>query len=121
MASLKFDENMPDLASAILSEAGHDVSFARDENLAGMPDEHILATAAREGRAVVTLDVGFANIRRHPPTDTAGVVLIRSKDLALPSITPIIGRLAELLTREPVAGHLWVITANGLRIWPADT
>jgi len=46
--SVKLDENVPDSVGTILREAGHDVAFARDEQLAGVPDDQVLTTAASE-------------------------------------------------------------------------
>jgi hypothetical protein len=42
--AVKLDENVPDSVGTILREAHHDVAVARDEQLAGVPDGHLLAT-----------------------------------------------------------------------------
>lgn len=49
-----------------LRERGHDVRAADEEpELEGWPDEELLALAAREGRIMVTLDIGdFPRILR---------------------------------------------------------
>jgi len=66
VAALKLDENVPDSVGVILREGGHDVSLARDEQLAGAPDRRLLAAASAEGRVVVSLDPDFTNILQQP-------------------------------------------------------
>ena len=78
MSSLKLDENMPEVVASILRDAGHNVALARDEHLTGANDERILKAAMSEGRALVTFDLHFSDIRRHPPADTPGIVVLRS-------------------------------------------
>lgn len=51
MARVKLDENVADLVRDVLQAAGHDVALARDEQLAGVDDERLLAVAVSEGRA----------------------------------------------------------------------
>jgi len=51
---VKLDENVPDSVGTILREAGHDVALARDEQLAGVPDDRVLTVAASEGRVICT-------------------------------------------------------------------
>jgi hypothetical protein len=60
--AVKLDENVPDSVGAILRDAGHDVALARDQQLAGAADDHILAVATGEARVLVTLDRDFTNI-----------------------------------------------------------
>lgn len=118
MASVKLDENVPDSIGAILRDAGHDVALARDEQLAGVTDERLLAAATAEGRVLVSFDRGLANIIQHPPTATAGIVVIRLGDQTLPRTRAVAATLAHLLRLERIQGRLWVIDESRLRIWP---
>jgi predicted nuclease of predicted toxin-antitoxin system len=115
---VKLDENIPDSIGTILREAGHDVAFARDEHLAGAPDNRLLAAAAGEGRAVVSFDRGFTNVIQHPPDTTPGIVVIRLHEQTLPRVRQVAVKLAALLTTERIQGRLWVLDESRLRIWP---
>jgi hypothetical protein len=106
------------LVGTVLRDAGHDVASARDEQLAGVPDDRLLSVAAAEGRLLVTFDRGFANVIQHPPNRTAGIVVIRLSEQALPRIRQVAMTLAGLLTSERVAGRLWVLSESRLRMWP---
>ena len=118
MPPVKLDENIPDSIGTILREAGHDVAFARDEQLAGAPDTQLLAAAAGEGRALVSFDRGFTNVIQHPPDTTAGIVVIRLHEQTLPRVRQVAVTLAALLTTERIQGRLWVLDESRLRIWP---
>lgn len=118
MATVKLDENVPDSVAGFLRAAGHDVALAREQQLAGAADERLLTVAASEGRTLVTLDRDFTNILRHPPADTAGIVVIRLQDQTLPRIRQVATTLAERLSQESAKGRLWVMDESRLRIWP---
>ena len=65
MAKLKVDENMPNEAAELLASAGHDVVTVWDEQLEGEPDPNVASACQREWRAIVTLDLHFADIRTY--------------------------------------------------------
>lgn len=119
-ALLKLDENVPDLVAEILGAAGHDAALARDEALAGVEDEALLGAAILEARALVTFDLHFSDIRRHDPSDTPGIVVLRLRSQSLPPVRRTARALAELLSSEPLAGRLWILSDDRLRIWPAE-
>jgi predicted nuclease of predicted toxin-antitoxin system len=116
--AVKLDENVPDSVGTTLREAGHDVAFARDQQLAGAPDDQLLTIAAREGRVLVSFDRGFANVIQHPPVATPGIVVIRLRDQTLPRVRQVAVTLGGLLANEPVQSPLWVLDESRLRIWP---
>ena len=120
MAAVKLDENIPDSVGGILRAAGHDVALARDEGLVGADDERVLAVASQEGRALISLDKGFANILRHLPQEAAGIVVIRLQSQTLSAIRATAGTLGKLLAESSVGGRLWVLDEGRLRIWPRD-
>ncbi len=118
MPAVKLDENVPDSVGTILRDAGHDVVLARDEQLAGVPDDRLLDAASREGRTLVSFDRGFANVIQHPPHSTAGIVVIRLREQSLPRVRQVASTLAQLLTTERIEGRLWVLDESRPRIWP---
>jgi predicted nuclease of predicted toxin-antitoxin system len=121
LTALKLDENLPVVARELLQTAGHDVVTAHEEGLAGADDDTLLTAAKREGRALVTLDLDFPDVRRYDPADSAGMIVLRLRDQTLPMIRRAVVRLADLLLREPTAGRLWILDESRLRIWPGTT
>lgn len=118
MVLIKLDENMPDSAAETLRSAGHDVDRARDEGLAGVDDHAVLAAASAAGRVLVTLDLDFADVVRHPPAGTAGIVVLRPHDQSIGLVRQVVLMLARLLGQEEAHGRLWIVDESRLRIWP---
>ena len=63
----KIDKNLPIEVAEILRAAGHDAATVNDEALGGALDPDRAAVLKRDSRALVTLDLGFADIRSYPP------------------------------------------------------
>ncbi len=120
MAAVKLDENVPDSVGAILRQAGHDVSLAREQQLAGADDDRLLSVASSEDRALISLDRDFTNTLRHDPSASAGIVVIRLHAQTLPLIRLSAEALARFLANESPKGHLWILDESKLRIWPRD-
>jgi predicted nuclease of predicted toxin-antitoxin system len=120
-ALLKLDENIPDLVAEILGAAGHDVALARSEGLAGGKDEDLLGAAIAEDRAVISFDLDFSDIRRHDPSRSPGIIVLRLRSQSLPAVRRAVLALADLLCSEPLKGRLWILSDDRLRIWPAES
>ena len=63
----KLDENLPGALAKIFVEAGHDASTVVDQGIGGAADPDIASVCQSEGRAIVTMDMDFADIRLYPP------------------------------------------------------
>ncbi|SRR5579885_185672 len=112
----KTDENLPVEAAEDLRQAGHDALTVADEKLAGQPDVRVADVCRAEGRAVVTLDLDFADIRVYPPSDYAGIIVLRPSVQTITNIRRLVGQVVALLPTEPLAGHLWIVDEGQIRI-----
>lgn len=63
------DENLPAEIADMLRQAGHDAETVFDQDLSGCADSKIILMCASERRVLITLDIGFANVRAYPPED----------------------------------------------------
>jgi predicted nuclease of predicted toxin-antitoxin system len=113
---IKIDENLPSEVARVLKDAGHDASTAIDEGLGGTSDETLMAKTVSEGRILLTLDVGFGDIRRYPPHDYPGIVVFRLERHDREHLEGMTRRLASLLERESVENRLWVVSEARVRI-----
>ncbi len=114
----KIDENLHEEVAVLLRQHSHDAVSVFDQHLQGHPDDDVAAARCREGRVIVTLDSDFANILTYPPTQYAGIIVMRLHD---PSRLPVLAamrRLLPLLATEPLVGHLWIVDDVGMRIRP---
>lgn len=104
------DENMYGDVVGRLRTTGHDVSWVAEDN-PSTPEPNVLARASREGRVLVTMDVGdFGNLVFAAGADAqGGVVLFRFRITStsgqmnfitgiLDSDTPWAGRLSVIRT-----------------------
>ena len=65
----KADENLPVEAAEVLRGSGHDAQTVLEQQLGGTADSGLAVLCQREGRALVTLDLDFADIRAYPPAE----------------------------------------------------
>ena len=116
MAKLKVDENLPIDVAATLAQAGHDVATALDQGLGGVPDGQVAELCRKEGRAIVTLDADFADIRTYPPRDFPGLVVLRLKQQDKPHVLRVCERLGTALSGRKLEGTLWIVEGERIRI-----
>jgi predicted nuclease of predicted toxin-antitoxin system len=116
MMRFKIDENLQDDVALAMRAQGHDVQTVREQGLRGGSDERLAAAARGETRALVTLDLHFADIRQYPPQDFPGFIVLRVANQSRPAVLRVMDRVMDCLNREPIHGHLWVASEAGIRI-----
>lgn len=87
-----------------------------EQSHGGSPDPFILDVCCREGRALVTLDTDFGDIRRYPPAKHRGVILLRLASQDKVHVLTVFGEAVKLLQSEPVDQRLWVVDEAAVRI-----
>jgi predicted nuclease of predicted toxin-antitoxin system len=116
LAKLKVDENLPADVAATLARAGHDVATVLDQGMGGAPDTQVADRCQTEGRAIVTLDADFADIRSYPPHDFPGLVVLRLKRQDKPHVLEVCERLGAALSSRKLEGTLWIVEGERIRI-----
>ncbi len=84
--------------------------------MGGEPDPDLAAVCRREGRVLVTLDVGFADLRSYPPQEQAGIIVLRLRRQDKPHVVGVLRRLLPLLESEPLSRRLWIIDEERVRV-----
>lgn len=112
----KIDENLPIDAVALLKNAGHDVLTVHDEHLTGSQDANIAIVCAAENRILLTLDLGFADIRAYPPSKYPGIIVFRLSRQDKRNILQAISRLLRIFDTHPVNNKLWIVEERRVRI-----
>lgn len=116
MTLFKIDENLhPDVAS-FLREHGHDASTVWDEGLRGTSDADLAQVCRTENRALITLDLDFADIRTYPPERYPGLIVLRVTRQDKSHLLGVIRRVIPLLREETLAQHLWIVDEQNVRI-----
>ncbi len=76
---LKIDENLPAECAVLLRKAGLEADTVSDERLEGASDAVVARRSQEEDRVLVTLDLDFANVQNYPPSQHAGIIVLRPK------------------------------------------
>ncbi len=118
---IKLDENLPGSLAGVFRSAGHDTATVLEEGLAGAGDSLVLGMTASEGRVLITLDGGFANILNHPPGSHAGIVVFRLGDQRRAALENAAERLIRSGILERLRHGLAVVDAVRIRTRPATS
>jgi len=116
----KVDENLPIEVASLLTDAKHDAVTVTDQGVGGASDAELAALFKEEGRAIVTLDLGFGDIRSYPPSEFPGLVVFRLDQQDKPHIEALCARLVTTLEKEELTGSLWIVEQDQVRIRRSD-
>ncbi|MBC7785733.1 MAG: DUF5615 family PIN-like protein [Burkholderiales bacterium] len=116
----KTDENLHPDAAQLLRDYGHDALTIWDQQMRGAIDRKIADICASERRALVTLDLDFADIRTYPPREYSGLIVLRLNDQSRRGVVAAINRFLPLLNSEPIIGALWIVEENRIRVRNTD-
>jgi predicted nuclease of predicted toxin-antitoxin system len=112
----KLDENLPAELLADLHAAGHEAQTVPEEGLTGAPDPTVLKRVRSEGRVLLTMDRGIANVRVYPPEHYAGIILFRPGTSGRGAVLTFIRRYLPALFQADLPGHLLVVSERAIRI-----
>jgi predicted nuclease of predicted toxin-antitoxin system len=102
--AFKVDEKLPDEIARILRGAGYDAVTIDTQKLSGTPDAHLADVVLGEGRALVTLDLDFADIRAYPPERYAGIIILRVRRQDKLHVCSVMERVVPMCGVEPGDG-----------------
>jgi len=114
--NLKLDENLPRRLKRMLSILDHDVTTAEDEHLLSHPDAVVTSAAKAERRMLVTLDVGFGDLRRYPPGSHPGIILFRPRSLGLLRTARFVEEFVRKSDLASLAGCVVVVEPSRVRV-----
>jgi predicted nuclease of predicted toxin-antitoxin system len=112
---LKIDENLPAECATLLSNAGFEADTAGDERLAGAEDRVIASRSQEERRVLVTLDLDFGNLRTYPPSQHAGIIVLRPKRQDKRTVLRLMERIVLALANRTPVGELWIVEPDRIR------
>jgi len=116
MSRLKLDENLSRHLKSTLSSLRHDVVTAEDDGLLSQPDAVVARAAAEEGRALLTLDAGFADLRKYPPGTHPGIVLFRPRSFGPGTVHAMIEEFIRSTDLVEFAGCTVLVEPGRIRI-----
>ena len=96
--------------------AGHDAVTVLDQLLGGAVDERLACLCRAEGRVLVTLDLDFSNIQTYPPSEHAGIIVLRLSRQDKEQVMKVVTAIIPSLLVEPLQGRLWIVDEYKIRI-----
>jgi hypothetical protein len=90
------------------------------QRMGGGSDPALAMVCKSEGRALVTLDLDFADIRTYPPAEYPGFVVLRPTSQAQSRVLGLLRLVIDRLASEDLIGNLWVVDEAGIRIRHSD-
>lgn len=113
---LKLDENLNERGIALLTAGGHEVSTVVLQKMQSALDTEVIEACRKEDRALVTLDLDFANPIQFRPSQYPGIAVLRlPKKAAADDLLSAIRTLVEGLKNSPLAGKLWIVEIGRIR------
>lgn len=112
----KVDENLPVEVAQELRASGHEADTVDEEQLAGASDQKIAEFVRIERRALLTLDVDFGNLKRYPPSEYPGLVVLRLHSQSKRSVLQVVRRVLSRLDQDRLEGCLWTVDETTIRV-----
>jgi predicted nuclease of predicted toxin-antitoxin system len=110
------DECLSTQLTTLLVAAGHDAVHTIDCELAGQPDETVLAYALAEARVLVSADTDFGEILARSRSGTPSVILFRRGDRSPSSLAAVLLANLDVVADDLHKGAFVVITEDRVRI-----
>jgi predicted nuclease of predicted toxin-antitoxin system len=111
----KVDENLPTECSSILRGAVLEADTVADEKLSVASDSVLSESCRAEDRALMTLDLDFANVQAYPPKSHPGIVVFRPKSQDKPTLFALLKRLVPVLLKLSPKHQLWIVEPDRIR------
>jgi predicted nuclease of predicted toxin-antitoxin system len=112
----KVDENLPEELADFFRGRGWDCMTVDEQQLGGALDDRITEICDDEDRILVTLDLGFSNIRDYPPAAHPGYIVFRLKQQDKPSVLKLAVRLVIALSQRELRNELWIVQDERIRV-----
>ncbi|HEX4953313.1 MAG TPA: DUF5615 family PIN-like protein [Thermoanaerobaculia bacterium] len=119
MLSLEFlvDEDLPRSLARDLRAAGFVARDVRDLGMRGAPDELVWAKAQSQGWALISGDLGFANLMTYPLGSHSGIIVGRfANEVPAVAVVRRIVVAVQALDPEEICGSLVIVEPERIRL-----
>ncbi|HKY55645.1 MAG TPA: DUF5615 family PIN-like protein [Anaerolineales bacterium] len=110
------DECVYKVTVALLRSWGNNVLTAQEAELAGKPDEEILAYAIMHERVLITIDMDFSNIRHYTPKSHKGIIVAKIRPRNANKVHKVLEHLLNNIETDRLSKSLVIVDQNKYRI-----
>jgi predicted nuclease of predicted toxin-antitoxin system len=90
---IKLDENLGRPHIALLKRHGYEADRVFDQGLSGIEDADLWVRVRRDGQFLITLDLGFSDVRRYAPGTHPGILLVRPRRKGRNAVSNVLRRV----------------------------
>ena len=113
---IKLDENLGRPHIALLKHHGYEADRVFDQGLSGIEDADLWVRVRRDGQFLITLDLGFSDVRRYAPGTHPGILLLRPRRKGRNAVSNVLRRVLTEQRLETLAGCLAVADESRTRV-----
>jgi predicted nuclease of predicted toxin-antitoxin system len=113
---IKLDENLGRPHVELLRRHGYEADRVFDQGLSGIEDPELWSHIRRENRFLITLDLGFSDVRRYAPDTHPGILLLRARRKGRGAVLRILRRVLAERRLESLEGCLAVADETKTRV-----
>jgi predicted nuclease of predicted toxin-antitoxin system len=118
----KLDENLGKRMQDLFRAAGHEVHTVREEGLQGCSDARLYEACRSQEYRLVTLDLDFADVRRFPAAEAAGIVVIRTPgNPSLQLLQELAKQFLEAERQTPFPKNLVIVEVGRIRVHESES
>ncbi len=99
-----------------LRQAGYVADRVHDEGLSGASDNDVWRRICTEGRFLITLDLDFSDVRKHPVGSHSGILLLRPRSRGRGAVLDVLERVVKERPLHSLSGCLAVADETHTRI-----
>lgn len=113
---IKLDENVATSLCGVFEERSVETDTVFSEGLQGSEDELLFKKTHSEDRLLVTCDLDFADIRRFPPSEAGGIVVLRLSSRSSRSVVDRIKEVLNAVSLSELRGATTIVSDDRIRI-----
>jgi predicted nuclease of predicted toxin-antitoxin system len=98
-----------------LRNEGWKVVTVREVGLRGAKDPEVLSKARKMGAVLLTRDSDFGDIRRFPPADHCGVIVLKMTSRTSDEVHAVLRKMLKEVKEGEFAGTLFIVDRNKWR------
>jgi predicted nuclease of predicted toxin-antitoxin system len=110
------DEDLPRQLAELLVGRGHDTATVVEQGWQGKPDHDLWSCIQDERRWLITADKGFADLRRYPPGNHCGVILLRASEESRRAYMELAVIALDRVDLNQLGGAVVIVTGRRVRI-----